>query len=353
MSLLTLSNPSASNVWNVVLDKHPEVENDLPLTFFNIKNGSSLTLIVYLNGSRAGIVEAYSMDTYIGKQFETFTVTTKDGNNLAIEDVFVQVGNNIQMTTSPYNPSWEMLEENIDVYASGCNARVSYSSTTTPENIKYSINIQNSLIVQRRLDVQGSADYGTYEIIFDIDNETVLAGSTPINGVVLDTKQYKKTIINSGFDFSLTDCSIKGWMIDYLNITMDKDKTTDATIEVDPGNGENAYDDNPDSITTLSVTTAEITAIELSFPETNISKLHVCYDQYGDGAGGYSYLDIQLKENGSWITCKSNTQGPSNFDTYIMHHILDLTSEKVTGIRFRHSGNIQSRVGIRDITLLS
>lgn len=215
MSLLTLSNPTVSNVWNVVLDEHSEVENDLPLTFFNIKNGSSLTLIVHLNGSRAGIVEAYSMDTYLGKQFETFTVSTKDGDNLAIDDIFVQVGNNIQMTTSPYNPSWEMLEENINQYASGCDGRLSYSSAGTPiDVIKYWINTQNAQIVQRRLSIQGSASLGTYEITFDPD--TIITGGTPINGEVLDTKQYKKTIQNGEFDYSITNCSIKGWMIDYL-----------------------------------------------------------------------------------------------------------------------------------------
>lgn len=325
-------NDTVSDTFIVDLTKDRDVQDNLPCNFLSVRNDSSLIAFVYLDNRKVGAVQAYSSDPFIGKNFEIIMIKQPDGNNFAIGDLFLQVGKNEQMSSTPYNPSWDLMEENIDVYASGCDNRICYSASNTLELIKYWVNVQSSQIVQRRLDVQGSASLGSYEITFD--SETILSGGTPINGEVLETKQYKKIIQNSEFDYSLTNCSIKGWMIDYLLNPNDISK--DYTLIVDLGNATYAYDNNllTETDSANSEATGWKTILEVSFPAKDISRVSALFKVKNNGVN-IAYAKIQAFYSGAYhdITTPFSQTG-STWKTFY-EHLLTLGLVNVTKLRWQ------------------
>lgn len=290
-------NETAVSTYVVDLKDDRNIADNLPLNFLSVRNDSSLIANVFLNNKKVGSVQAYSADSFVGKDYEIIMIVQPDGNIFGIKNLFLQLGKNEQMSSMPYNPSWNLMEENIDVYADGCDNRVSLSSLNLIEAIKYWVNVQNNLIVQRRLDIQGCASLGSYEITFN--SETILSGGTPINGEVLDTKQYKKVIENREFDYSVTDCTILGWMIDLKK--REKDISPDYTLIDDIGGAANSYDDN---ISTnqeiISAADATNNILNVSFPSKDISEVDMAVNITANTHPGYISLQVYLYYAGGW-----------------------------------------------------
>lgn len=218
----------------------------------------------------------------------------------------------------------------LDSYANGTDNRISFSSTITMDIIKYWINTQNSLIVIRRIDIQGSATLGTFLITFaSLD---VLAGSTGINLPMVDPVIYRKTIADSEFDYSTTNCTIKGFITDYLKNP--DDISDDYAIEEGGATVINAYDDDLTTYlegggTGIDWTTYK-TTMEVSFSSRSVTETHFyAILAYGSTAKTMSFR-IQLEINSVW-TDVHETITTSNAVTLFEH--IDTEYDLVTGIR--------------------
>lgn len=304
MSIKKFTNPAGSR-WSQDLKTDDELNLSLPLNFFLLKNNSGIAVDVKLWGKSVGSVERYSSDTFTGIPYESFEILNENDDTISAGEMVVHCGKDVSITQMPFNPQLDLMEENLDRFAGGCDARISKSSTITADAIKYWLNVQNALVVQRRIDLAGTAIMGSYEV--DFGGGDVVAGSVPVNGSMLDTKRYKKTISGSAFDYSVSDCSIAGWVFDYkLN--------SDDQCTQNPVSGKtNASDDDVKTYYQGTVSRSSGSAgthkwgeiIQWDFGEIlNFSTLSAMIQSTASG-GTSPHGDclIQTSENGSdWAT---------------------------------------------------
>jgi len=256
-------------------------------------------------------------------------------------DQFNQLILKVELSTNPVLATYKKIDSfsdliginvfDMDSYSAGCDSRISKSDTITADMVKYWLNVQNGQVVQRQLDLAGSASIGTYSIDFTGGNVT--AGSVPVNGSIRDNILYRKQITGSAFDYSLTNCTIEGWMIDYLK--NQNDISPDYTIVTGGATAVNAYDDD---LTTYiySITRANnvwVTAFEVSFPVKNLSDFHTFLKYKTHNSSYAHYLKAELLVNGSWVEIFSI--GTSSI-TYVKYFNHDFTGWNiVTGFRIQ------------------
>ena len=326
------------------------------MSSINIRNDSSQIAWVNLWGRKVGEIQRYSSDTFGGRNFEEFRIYNPDGNDFAVGDLFVQIARGEIMTSQPFNPQWDVLEDDLDRFATGCDSRIAYSSLVTADTIKYWLNVHNRLIIQRKLDVLGGAAVGEYEISME---EEKITGSTAAAFPTVDTKRYRKTLVNSGFDYSLSNCSIKGWVFD---LRINPNDTMKNATPVSGASGEDAFDDDMSTFAGEYSQSGAAVGVhwEVSFDEVDILSFHYFLNMK---AYGYltkkAYTRLQLKVDGTWVTIeevKADAGGaPSLSNTTFRKH--DVTGwSKVTGVRVAYDLNDAtnySKTSINDITTLS
>lgn len=327
--MYTLKNPTKTDSWFVDLHDHSQVENDLPQNSFIVRNDSNIIIYVELYGIKVGEVQRYSSDTFSGRDFKDFKLYNPDGNQFEANDLFVQMSKGQMMTSQPFNPQWDMMEDDLDNYSAGCDSRISLSAAITLVILKYWLNVQNGLIVQRRLNVQGSAAMGTYDIDFEGD---IINGNCGINATVLEIQKIRKTLSASGLDFSDTDCTINGLMFDYKKNS--NDISDDFTLVTGNANG---YDNDLSTYVTGStnsnpggVDTIWYTFFEVSFDSMSIAHTHAVVNS--DAASGRtSYIQVQLNVNSVWTTVFSHSYSSGVSPKYYDHSLTDY--DLVTGAR--------------------
>lgn len=324
--MYTLKNEEATSNWLVDLTEHGQVEALLPMDSINIRNDSSQIAYVNLWGNKVGEIQRFSSDSFSGRGFETFRIYNPDGTDFGVHDLFVQISKGQLMTSQPFNPQWDVLEDDFDRFATGCDSRVSYSSTVFAGLVKYWINVQNNLIVQRKLEVMGGGSVGSYEVEFG--GGDVVTGRTAVNFPAVDVKRYRKTISDSAFDYSVTNCAISAWMIDL------KKNLNDITqLGTLVSGSVNAYDDKMStSIFSENDTTGWVTQFELSFPSCSISNAHWATSIKSTSTYN-AYVALELDINGVWTVI--NSTYVQNSTTYIYGHYTGLSHDIVTGVRVR------------------
>ena len=224
---------------------------------------------------------------------------------------------------------YEQATFDMDTYAEGTDSRISLSSSVGMVLIKYWMNVQNQLIAIRHIDLQGSASLGEYEI--NLASDDIIGGSTGVNTTLSDTKIYRKTISNSDFDYSETNCSFKGFIVDYL--LNPSDISSDYSIITGGTNPTNAFDDD---LATYALATKYDTGyavvFELSFSSRTIQSLHAMYGTYNSVNDTTDHL-IQLEINGVWTTIFSGQSPSSSLYMFYKHSVT--VRNIVTGFRIQ------------------
>jgi len=275
----------------------------------------------------------------------------------ATNDQFNQVILKVELSQNPVLATYKKIDSfsdliginvfDMDSFAAGCNSRISKSDTITADMIKYWLNVQNGQIVQRQIDLSGSASIGTYSIDFTGGN--VIGGSVPVNGSIRDNILYRKQITGSAFDYSLTNCTIEGWIIDYDDNVIDlSGKYTEVVCTGTPPI-TNSFDD--DLITgtdtgNLNSTGTFTTFWEVSFPLCNVKDIHTKFYLYDYGST-VGTIRLQAKINGVWTTVIEVSGGATYYKHYNTSHDL------VTGLRYQYKctgSGANFRANIYDIT---
>jgi len=251
-------------------------------------------------------------------------------------DQFNQLILKVELSQNPVLATYKKIDSfsdliginvfDMDSYAAGCDSRISKSDTITADGIKYWLNIQNGQVVQRQLDLAGSASIGTYSIDFTGGN--VISGSVPVNGSIRDNILYRKNISGSAFDYSLTNCTIEGWVVDYMN-NGKTDISDDYTVITGAGQVEKSYDDDFSSYASYTGN-ADKVLCELSFSPRTISEFNVYLNTDLSASSGNIYVYIQLKINDVWTAIKTYNTGTNG----TKFEYLTSGWDNVTGIRF-------------------
>lgn len=348
--MISLKNAAATSSWFIDLKEYPQVENILPLNGFNLRNDSNIVAYVDLEGVKVGEVQRYSADTLNGREYELIKVYNPDGQDFAPGDLFIQATKGENMTSQPFNPQWDMMFDDLNRFSTGTDHRMSLSDTMTADRIKYWINTQNGVIVQRRLDIQAHATLlGNYKIIFSDDD--ILSGAVGI-GVPPppDTLLHKKSIINSVFDYETTNATIVGWILDYL--FNPNDVSDNYAVVVGGANVGNTYDDDMDTYAAYSeFGVGYVTKVEFSFASTSIEVLHSYLSLDSTGGSGSNCI-IQLYSDGGWVTVTTSNTTDADLKTFYNH---DAGSwPNCTGLRMRlqDNGGSTASMKVYDITAL-
>lgn len=329
------------NNWRVELDQDSTLRQFMPMLNFTLDNSGDSEVNVFLHGESVGSCYGYATLSVMGKPFESFRIE----GVFNIGDLTVNVSKMETVTAMPFNPQIDLMEENLDKFASGTDNRISYSSTVGADSIKYWINVQNGLIVQRKLDVLGGASVGSYEISFNGD---IVSGSTAINFPSVDLKRYKKTISNSSFDYTVTNCSISGWLIDYFKNP--DDLSTNYTVVTGGATAPNAYDDDLSTRADYSALFdgSKTTYWEVSFPAKDIDEIHSYYELDGVGGGTNCLIYLDAYYGGAWHTVDSQSNATTDHEKKYVHKTaLGLTD--VTKIRYQAYSDGAS--GTRDFNI--
>ena len=215
--MYTLNNDEKTSNWFVDLKEHSQVEQELPLTMCVLRNDSTHIAHIYLWGRKVGEVQRYSSDTFSGRGFEEFRVMNPDGYEFPVNSLFVQLGKDQLMSSQPFNPQWDLLEVDLNNHLTGCDSRVSLSPEIDMSIIKFLLNAQNSLTVQRMLAIAGNAVPGVCEVVFGADSIDRVHYAIPVDGAHNETLAVKKHIIDEAFDYIETNCIIVGAMYEFLD----------------------------------------------------------------------------------------------------------------------------------------
>lgn len=325
--MFTLKNTEKTDNWFVDLKNYSEVEATLPLDSINVRNDSNNVLYLDLWGRKVGEIQRYSSDSFLGREFEDFRIYNPDKDTFEANEVFVQVSKGQMMSSLPFNPQWDAMEEDLDSYARGCDSRTTMSTTNTITLIKYLLNSHNDIVVQKRISVQGSAAMGTYHTDFEGD---IVSGNVGINAVVLDTTKIRKTLHESGLAFVDTNCVINGLLFDY------KESASRGFTAVS-GSG-NAFDGD---LTTYASHTYSSTW-ECSFDSVNLGQFNM-YVQSVNSSSYSATFYVELKVGGSWVVVWSRTVSLSgSYAVSMLHDVTD--RDNVTGIRTRISASNSNAV---------
>lgn len=309
-NIKTYKNPQTNN-WFVDLEQDRNMRKYVPATLFNLTNNSDLIANIYLNGTYMGEAQAYSPFSVSGKGYETFTVSSADGQQFNEFELIVQVSKVTSISQLPYNPQVDLLEDNLDRYASGCDGRISIGSGVTLDAIIHWINAQNSLIVQRRVEISGSGSMGTYDISFGSSDD--LSGGVGQYSVTTIEKRVKKTINDYGFGYSTSNCGISGWIIDFKknlsdisdNYTLITGSAAEAAKMIDDDMSTYGSFDNQSS--------SYVTEYEVNFSARSIISIHLGLRIRNTLVSGcITYYQIQIY-NGSWITIGNGNHNSNNW----------------------------------------
>lgn len=239
-------------------------------------------------------------------------------------DAFNQVILKVELSTNPVLATYKKIDNfsdlvginvfDMDSYAAGCDSRVSKSDTVTEDMIKYWINVQNDQIVQRQLDLAGSANIGTYSIDFTSGN--VISGSVPVNGSIRDNILYRKQITGSAFDYSLTNCTIEGWIVDVQKRAGDLSKNGTITCYAGGINPTYFVNDEMNTYYDLWDVCANGcggTLWQVEFDTAiNISEIHAAFKYYVQYDN--TYLHVKVSTNGTdWTTVWSGHTPGNNY----------------------------------------
>lgn len=332
----------AGNSWLEELEFDSSLRKFMPMTQFNLINNGELVIEAYLNGDYIGNCQAYSTLNVTNRMYNTFLVKTVDGQSYKDDELIIYVSKSEIISAMPHNPQLDLMEDNFDRFASGCDARISTNTLIGSDQTKYWINIQNNLITQRRLEVEGSASMGQYAITFgSTDN---LSGSVGINMVSTNEKRMKKTIVNREFDYSTTNCTISGWIIDYLKRT--GDISSDYTVVTGGATAPNAYDDDMGTFFYYAgINGVYTTKWEVSFASMDLTEINLFCKLYGVW---WVYLDLQVYSEGSWVSVEIIT----DYDDSQYQTIYQTTGwTNCTGLRVRGRGSNTYQTSIYDISV--
>lgn len=280
----TYSNILSSD-WVEVLEDEKSLRKYLPMSSFLLINNSSLLAKIYLNNDWVGNCEPYSPFSVVGRVYDQFRVVNEQGKSFNANELIVVVAKDTSVSAMPLNPQLELMEDNLDVYVSGCDNRISFGGGITANDIKYWVNVQSDLIAQRRIEFEGTAAMGQYEITFS--SVDTVDGSVGINNVTTLEKRIKKTIANQEFDLSLTNCLLAGWIID-LKLRTD---IMDSFITVSNPTGGDTTKINDDLLNTYCQITNAISsdALVLDLGELKaVKEIHhkiYYYEQYTTNSG--------------------------------------------------------------------
>ena len=264
-------------------------------------------------------------------------------------DAFNQMILKVELSTNPVLATYKKIDSfsdlvginvfDMDSYAAGCDSRISKSTTINEEMIQYWLNAQNDQIVQRQLDLAGSASIGTYSIDFTGGN--VISGSVPVNGSIRDNILYRKKIAGSAFDYSLTNCTIEGWIIDLQKKA--GDVSTDYTIVVGGASAENAFDDNLGSYAGIYDVSTSQTIWEVSFGSRSLDEVHAywyCYIYANTNT--LTQLLFELKIDDSWTVIAYRQRSTAGIVNQFISTHLTTGWDNVSGIRYRAVCNVGS-----------
>ena len=267
--------------WYLDLADESELKKELPMNNLVVKNNSDYTIDIYINDTLEMVIESRNTDTKIGKNFRTLTLVSE--SSFSDNEIIIDVGKNVQTTLTPYNPAWDALQTDFSKYASGCDSRISLSTTNTLQLLTMILNSNYNTCVMNRLDLKGSASIGNYEIT--LDDDTSLTGSVPLNGTILDSKRYLWNNNDSLFDTSFTNCSLGGLIVDYKtrdSYFLNKNITVDAP---------NMYDNDWNSSNSFS---SSLTAFECLFDDELIKNTYLY--QYSRSRFVESTIKIYYKD---------------------------------------------------------
>ena len=300
--MITLKNPSAVSEWIINLKEYPQVENALPLNGLNVRNDSNIVAYVSLDGFKVGEVQRYSADTFIGRGFSLIKVYNPDGQDFAPDDIFVQATKGEQVTSQPFNPQWDMMFDDLTRYSTGTDSRMSLKTGVDMGHIKYWLNAQGCVVVQRNLSIQAHATL-LGEVSITLGGDNVITVPTGI-GVPppIDLLLHKSNLSDRDFDFSETNAVIIGYIIDYL--MNPNDLSSLYVVEQGGATAPNAYDDDMfnQTVTYHCYNNCAKSVWEVSFPPADINALSVRYLGLG-GTQAFQYYD------GDWHTIVSGSGG--------------------------------------------
>jgi len=277
----------------------------------------------------------------------------------ATNDQFNQLILKVELSTNPVLATYKKIDSfsdliginvfDMDSYAAGCDSRISKSDTITADAIKYWLNVQNDQVVQRQIDLAGSASIGTYSIDFTGGN--VISGSVPVNGSIRDNILYRKKISGSAFDYSLTNCTIEGWMIDLL--LNPNDISNNYTVVTGGVNAPLAYDDNMGTSAYYSKPGSGYgTVWEVSFSSRHISEIHLGISLKANSTSNYAYYKLDACIDGVWNYVFGHYNKSTTTYIFYPHHNTEFNESLVTGLRvqIRQLAGYTAYVKIYDIS---
>lgn len=216
----------------------------------------------------------------------------------------------------------------LDNYYIGCDSRISKSSTITNEMIKYRINTQNTLIVQRYLSLLGSGAIG--DVLIEYSDTDAVKYGVALNGAIDSYKSILKTISDSQFDYTENNATINGWIFDYFK--KDNDIYLDYTVVSGGADVPNVYDDDITSYLYFRLDNVGwATVLEVSFPSKTIIEAHLAIEVRKTEYTHYAILE--LKVDGVWTNISGSLGGGSPPVWYGKHY--DDGWSLVTGFRIR------------------
>jgi len=229
------------------------------------------------------------------------------------------------------NLPFELQIEDYDTYSPGCDSRLSVSAAISVIKMEYWMDVQHDLLVQRGIAVQGTAVAGLVRIIFSANE--ILALPTAPNGTIIDKTRYRKTNSSGAFDYTESNASIVGWIMDYRkkqgDISQFYNLITGSVV---------VYDDKLDTYQYTAPLSAIVDTVifEVDFPSQDITELSMYSALVGTGSDNvHSRLDIYYAA--AWHTIFTHDIAGGASYTYQDHDTG--VYNNVTGLRIRSYGD--------------
>jgi len=323
-----------------------ELRAHMPANGLLLINNSSIQANVFISGSYVGCAPAYSPFSIQGVQFNQVTISNPDDHEFSKDELTLTLFNNEMITAIPYNPQIDLMEENLNRFATGCNSRVTMGGGVGLEGVIYWVNTQRALMVQRRIEIEGSTTLmGQYEVIFS-DNDS-LTGSVGIEGVTTIEKRYNKIINNFEYEVNTTNCTISGLMVDVKTIDDVMDSCTLIT-----GDSE-CYDNNMGTFKAYqSVTSGVLTTVfEVSFDSQDIKEVHGLSEVWS--SNNSSSANLFLYYGGAWVYIGGWVNHTTTPMFKYLHEIGNW--DGVTGLKielYRTAAGVYTYLNLYDITVV-
>ena len=216
----------------------------------------------------------------------------------------------------------------LDNYYIGCDSRISKSSTITNEIIKYWINTQNTLIVQRYLSLLGSGAIG--DVLIEYSDTDAVKYGVALNGASESYKSILKTISDSQFDYTENNATINGWIFDYFE--KENDIYLDYTVVSGGADVPKVYDRDIETYLYFSLDNSGwATVFDISFPSKTILEAHIAIAVRKTAYTHYAILELNV--NGVWTNISGSLNGDDPKAYYYKHYATGW--DLVTGVRVR------------------